>query len=132
MVIFDVRPTEGHFVVTDMQKVTSAYTKTTDAVGFVKNSFVMYADKKRATPLLRTIGFHTPIELRQGGYAGSIAYNKQNVNLYGEEFSNVFREGTTKYSRELDSEYMERAKDPEGNSTELRKMVDHPAVSAGG
>ena len=101
MVIFDVRPTEGHFVVTDMQKVTSAYTKTTDAVGFVKNSFVMYADKKRATPLLRTIGFHTPIELRQGGYVGSIAYNKQNVNLYGEEFSNVFREGTTKYSREL-------------------------------
>lgn len=84
MVIFDVRPTEGHFVVTDMQKVTSAYTKTTDAVGFVKNSFVMYADKKRATPLLRTIGFHTPIELRQGGYVGSIAYNKQNVNLYGE------------------------------------------------
>ena len=132
MVIFDVRPTEGHFVVTDMQKVTSAYTKTTDAVGFVKNSFVMYADKKRTTPLLRTIGFHTPIELRQGGYVGSIAYNKQNVNLYGEEFSNVFREGTTKYSRELDSEYMELAKDPEGNSTELRKMVDHPAVSAGG
>ena len=127
MVIFDVRPTEGHFVVTDMQKVTSAYTKTTDAVGFVKNSFVMYADKKRATPLLRTIGFHTPIELRQGGYVGSIAYNKQNVNLYGEEFSNVFREGTTKYSRELDSEYMELAKDPEGNSTELRKMVDQAA-----
>ena len=127
MVIFDVRPTEGHFVVTDMQKVTSAYTKTTGAVGFVKNSFVMYADKKRATPLLRTIGFHTPIELRQGGYVGSIAYNKQNVNLYGEEFSNVFREGTTKYSRELDSEYMELAKDPEGNSTELRKMVDQAA-----
>ena len=131
MVIFDVRPTEGHFVVTDMQKVTSAYTKTTDAVGFVKNSFVMYADKKRATPLLRTIGFHTPIELRQGGYVGSIAYNKQNVNLYGEEFSNVFREGTTKYSRELDSEYMELAKDPEGNSTELRKMVDQAAEQQG-
>ena len=131
MVVFDVRPTEGHFVVTDMQKVTSAYTKTTDAVGFVKNSFVMYADKKRATPLLRTIGFHTPIELRQGGYVGSIAYNKQNVNLYGEEFSNVFREGTTKYSRELDSEYMELAKDPEGNRGELQEMVDQAAEAAG-
>ena len=131
MVIFDVRPTEGHFVVTDMQKVTSAYTKTTDAVGFVKNSFVMYADKKRATPLLRTIGFHTPIELRQGGYVGSIAYNKQNVNLYGEEFSNVFREGTTKYSRELDSEYMELAKDPEGNRGELQEMVDQAAAEQG-
>ena len=36
-----------------------------------------------------------------------------------------------KYSRELDSEYMELAKDPEGNSTELRKMVDQAAEQQG-
>ena len=36
-----------------------------------------------------------------------------------------------KYSRELDSEYMELAKDPEGNSTKLRKMVDQAAEQQG-
>ena len=36
-----------------------------------------------------------------------------------------------RYSRELDSEYMELAKDPEGNSTELRKMVDQAAEQQG-
>lgn len=91
MAIFDLRPVENHFVVNDMQKVTSAYTKTTDAVSFVKNSFTMYADKKRTASLLRTIGFRTPIELLQSGFVGSISYNKQNVNLFGAKFSDVFR-----------------------------------------
>ena len=49
---------------------------------------------------------------------GKVSQNQENVKQ--------------EYSRELDSEYMELAKDPEGNSTELRKMVDHTAVSAGG
>lgn len=104
MVVFDIRPMENHLVINDMQKVSSAYTKTNDAVFFVQNSFVMYADKKRATSLLRTIGFQMPIELLQGGFTGSITYNKQNVNLYGEKFSDVFRLNSTgnEYSREMD------------------------------
>ena len=36
-----------------------------------------------------------------------------------------------KYSRELDSEYMELAKDPEGNRRELQEMVDQAAEAAG-
>ena len=36
-----------------------------------------------------------------------------------------------KYSRELDSEYMELAKDPEGNRGELQEMVDQAAEAAG-
>ena len=36
-----------------------------------------------------------------------------------------------KYSRELDSEYMELAKDPEGNRWELQEMVDQAAEAAG-
>ena len=36
-----------------------------------------------------------------------------------------------KYSRELDSEYMELAKDPEGNRWELQEMVDQAAEMAG-
>ena len=105
MVVFDIRPMENHLVINDMQKVTSAYTKTNDGVSFVENSYVMFADKKRATSLLRTIGFQMPIELLQGGFTGSITYNKQNVNLYGEKFSNVFRQNSTenKYSREMDT-----------------------------
>ena len=36
-----------------------------------------------------------------------------------------------KYSRELDSEYMELAKDPEGNRGELQEMVDQAAAEQG-
>ena len=91
MVVFDLRPSENHFVISDMQKVTSAYTKTTEATSFVENSFILYADKKRTTSLLRSIGFHMPIELLQSGYIGSISYNRRSVNIYGEKFSDVFR-----------------------------------------
>ena len=98
MTVFDLRPQENHFVIDDMQKVTSAYTKTTEPVSFIKDSFVLYADKKRTTSLLRTIGFHMPIELLQSGYIGTITYTKQNVNTRGEKFSDVFREGGTQFS----------------------------------
>lgn len=105
MVVFDIRPMENHLVINDMQKVTSAYTKTNDGVSFVENSYVMFADKKRATSLLRSIGFQMPIELQQSGYIGSITYRQRSVNLYGEKFSNVFRQNSTenKYSREMDT-----------------------------
>lgn len=39
--------------------------------------------KKRATLLLRTIGFQMPIELLQSGLTGNITYSGQNVNLCG-------------------------------------------------
>ncbi len=98
MVVFDLRPSENHFVISDMQKVTSAYTKTTEATSFVENSFIMYADEKRTTSLLRSIGFHMPIELLQSGYIGSISYNRRSVNIYGEKFSDVFRKDNLLYS----------------------------------
>ncbi|MDD7258657.1 MAG: hypothetical protein PUH34_00285 [Eubacteriales bacterium] len=37
MTVFDLRPSENHFVIDDMQKVTSAYTKTNSATSFVSN-----------------------------------------------------------------------------------------------
>ncbi len=97
LTVFDLRPSENHFVLNDMQKVTSAYTKT-NGVTFLENSFVLYADKKRTTSLLRTIGFQMPIELLQSGFIGNITYNKQNVNLYGEKFSDVVGYTGVRYS----------------------------------
>ena len=88
--VMDLRPVENNFVIDDMQKVSSAYTKTTSPVEFVKNGDVLYADKKRTTSLLRTIGFQMPIELRKSGYIGSISYVGQNVNIAGEKFDKVF------------------------------------------
>ena len=38
---------------------------------------------KKATPLLRTIGFQMPIELNESGYIGNITYQGQNVKLLG-------------------------------------------------
>ncbi len=90
LAVMDLRPVENNFVIDDMQKVSSAYTKTSSPVDFVKNSDILYADKKRTTSLLRTIGFQMPIELRKGGYIGSISYVGQNVNIVGEKFDRVF------------------------------------------
>ena len=90
--VLDLRPREKNLVIDDMQKVTSAYTKDNNPVDFIKESLVLYVDKKRTTKLLRTIGFQMPIELQLNGYIGSISYKGQNVNINGEEFSNIFTE----------------------------------------
>ena len=90
--VLDLRPVEENLVVDDMQKVSSAYTKDNDPVGFIRKSLVVYADKKRTTKLLRTIGFQMPIELQKSGYIGNISYIDQNVNISGEEFSKIFKE----------------------------------------
>ena len=63
-----------------MEAMMGTYAKTTEATSFVENSFIMYADEKRTTSLLRSIGFHMPIELLQSGYIGSISYNRRSVN----------------------------------------------------
>lgn len=86
MTVFDLRSVGNHFVLKEMQKVTSAYTKSSNPVGFVRSSQIMYTDKKRTTSLLRSIGFQMPIELHQSGFTGSIAYRGRSVNLYGTYF----------------------------------------------
>ena len=69
---------------------------------------MLYADKKRTTSLLRTIGFQMPIELLQSGYVGNITYNKQNVNIYGEKFSDVVgAENAVRYSSRNQTESKE-------------------------
>ena len=69
---------------------------------------MLYADKKRTTSLLRTIGFQMPIELLQSGYVGPITYNKQNVNIYGEKFSDVVgAENAVRYSSRNQTESKE-------------------------
>ena len=94
--VLDLRPNEKNLIIDDMQKLTPAYTKTQNGVEFIRNSDVVYADKKRTTPLLRTIGFQAPIELNESGYIGSISYKGQNVNIFGEKFSEIVRENTTR------------------------------------
>lgn len=97
--VLDLRPHKSNLVISDMQKVTSAYTKDGDPVGFIKSSYVMHADKKRTAPLLRSIGFQMPIELLRSGSMGSVTYYQRSVNLKGEPFNNVVREnGGAKFS----------------------------------
>lgn len=91
MAILDLRPVENGFVVDDMQKVNSTYTKDNAPVEFIRSSDVLYADKKRTTLILRTVGFQMPIELIQSGYIGSISYRGQNVNIQGKRFSDLVR-----------------------------------------
>ena len=137
--VLDLRPTENNFIVNDMQKVSSAYTKDTNPVDFVKNSLVVYADKKRTTKLLKSIGFSAPIELQQNGYIGSISYFKRSVNIGGETFSKVFKEisnpNPTKskdvrysISKEQNTDYMKAVES--GDMETAQKMVDEVAEKA--
>ena len=89
--VLDLRPVEGHIVLNDMQKVTSAYTKDNDPVGFVRRSDVLYISesKEKTTELFRTLGFQMPSELQFSGLVGSITYGNQDVKLDGVKFTEL-------------------------------------------
>ena len=89
LVALDLMPTEGRLRIENMQKVTSAYTKDTDPVGFLMRSEVLYADKKRTAALLRRVGFQMPTGLLRSGSMGSITYGSNSVNLEGVPFDQV-------------------------------------------
>ena len=95
----DLRPMERGFAIDDMQKVTSAYTKTEtlrktaeeNGRDFLLSSEVLFADKKRTASVLRPMGIYAPMELLRSGYVGSITYRGGKVNIEGVPFSSVFR-----------------------------------------
>lgn len=89
MAVLDLRATEGGFLLSDMQKVNSAYTKKNPA-GFIQSSEVLYADQKRTIPLLRQTGLTIASQpLLRNGSIGSISYEGKNVNLKGVPFGEV-------------------------------------------
>ena len=96
MAVLDLRPSENGFVLDDMQKVISAYTKKNPA-NFVAGSDVLYADKKRTVPLLRQFGLTiTSRELLRNGSIGSISYEGGTVKLDGVPFSDIAGDVATK------------------------------------
>lgn len=110
----DLRPMERGFAIDDMQKVTSAYTKTEtlrktaeeNGRDFLLSSEVLFADKKRTASVLRPMGIYAPMELLRSGYVGSITYRGGKVNIEGVPFSSVFRgneaDGAQHSNRERD------------------------------
>lgn len=112
MCILDLRPVENHIVINDMQKLTSAYTKDTNPVQFVRDSEVLYAseNKKRTTALLRSLGFKMPSELQPCGSIGSIAYTERSVKLEGVKFTELEGIPGNRYQLDVDSEDVEAAK----------------------
>ena len=112
MCVLDLRPVEDHIVINDMQKLTSAYTKDTNPVQFVRDSEVLYAseNKKRTTALLRSLGFEMPSELQPCGSIGSIAYTERSVKLEGVKFTELEGAPETRYQLDVDSEDVEAAR----------------------
>lgn len=89
MAVLDLRATEDGFLLDDMQKVNSAYTKKNPA-SFIQSSEVLYADQKRTIPLLRRTGLTIASQpLLRNGSIGSISYEGKNVNLKGVPFGEV-------------------------------------------
>lgn len=108
----DLRPTERGLVITDMQKVASAYTKTETKTktaeengrDFLQSSEVLFLDKKRAAAVLRPMGIYAPINILRNGYIGSISYSGRYVNISGVPFSSVIGKNKTQNSaRAVDS-----------------------------
>ena len=89
LAVLDLRATEGGFLLDDMQKVNSAYTKKNPA-SFIQSSEVLYADEKRTIPLLHRTGLTIASQrLLRNGSMGSISYSRENVNLKGVPFGEV-------------------------------------------
>lgn len=125
MAVLDLRPSENGFVLDDMQKVNSAYTKKNPA-NFVAGSDVLYADKKRTVPLLRQFGLTiTSRELLRNGSIGSISYEGGTVKLDGVPFSEITGENVGgDYSLKGTENAQELAALKRENET-LRQRVDY-------
>lgn len=125
MAVLDLRPSENGFVLDDMQKVNSAYTKKNPA-NFVAGSDVLYADKKRTVPLLRQFGLTiTSRELLRNGSIGSISYENGVVKLDGVPLSEVTGENVGgDYSLKGTENAQEIAALKRENET-LRERVDY-------
>ena len=95
LAVLDLRPVEGNLLIEDMQKVVSAYVKTGNPAGFLKNSEAMFVDKKRAAKLLRSAGLQLrPGSLPPSDYIGSITCRGKNVNLTGTKLSELLQESS--------------------------------------
>ena len=93
MAVLDLRPHENGFLLNNVQKVNSTYTKD-HPVRFLMDSEVLHADKKRTIPLLRRFGLTIASrELLQNGSIGSIVYHGDSVKLKGVPFSSVVKSG---------------------------------------
>lgn len=120
LTILDLRPYEKGFLVDDMQKVNSAYTKK-NPENFIRGSEVVYADKNRTVPLLRRIGLTIASrELQQSGSIGRITYNGNGVNISGVPFSDIVP--TDNYSMQNSAE------DADGKHS----LMDIPATDSTG
>jgi hypothetical protein len=71
---------ENNLVVDDMQKVSSAYTKDVNPVEFIKNSFVVYVDKKRIHSWLNVNRLQLPLHSFNSDSTNSIAQKTKVVN----------------------------------------------------
>ena len=104
LAVLDLWPRENGFLLDDMQKVNSAYTRN-DPANFVMSSEVMYADRKRTIPLLRQFGLAIASRrLLQNGPMGSISYDGDTVKMSGVPFSSVvdLDGGETRFSLKED------------------------------
>lgn len=120
LTILDLRPYEKGFLVDDMQKVNSAYTKK-NPENFIRGSEIVYADKNRTVPLLRRIGLTIASrELQQSGSIGRITYNGNGVNISGAPFSDIV--STNNYSMQNSAE------DANGKHS----LMDIPAMDSTG
>ena len=80
---------------------------------FVRHSYVMYADKNRAIPVLRSMGLHRPMARLQYGCLNNLSYRKDHVNLWGVPLDGVieFKDDADTYGRhkysagETDNDY---------------------------
>ena len=80
---------------------------------FVRHSYVMYADKNRAIPVLRSMGLHRPMARLQYGCLNNISYRKDHINLWGVPLDGVieFKDDADPYGRhkysagETDNDY---------------------------
>lgn len=120
----DLLPMENGVFVYGMQKLSSAYTKTGEVkstgadkgAAFLRNSDVLFLDKKRATLILRPMGIQTPTSFLQSGYIGSISYKGSSVNIQGRPFSSVVK-------IEADNKTQSQQRDPRLSDRDVLRMA---------
>lgn len=101
--ILELKPTTRGGELIDINIIASAYGKSNNPAGFIKNSELLYLNenKNRTKKWLQSVGLQLPSDITTLGPIGNVTYNNSNVNIVGVPFNDILSNADKKRTASL-------------------------------
>ena len=98
--ILELKPTTRGGELIDINIIASAYGKSNNPAGFIKNSELLYLNenKNRTKKWLQSVGLQLPSDITTLGPIGNVTYDDGNVNITGVPFSYILGNSEIQFS----------------------------------